>query len=185
MEANLFQLNFGLSLAVMWDLHGEFMTAQNYRITKNKRYLHKSFISIFRPEVLTMRCFPTVFQSGFKYLQRQRLYNISDQPVPIVSQPYRKEVLMFKWNFLCFNLCPLVLILNLWEDSVSVFCMSSFLLFVHMNKLFLNFLFSSPSSSYQRFSSSFIIFVIFHWTLFSMSELPRTGPKTSDVARSE
>jgi len=118
-------------------------------------------------------------------LQRQRLYNISDQPVPIVSQPYRKEVLMFKWNFLCFNLCPLVLILNLWEDSVSVFCMSSFLLFVHMNKLFLNFLFSSPSSSYQRFSSSFIIFVIFHWTLFSMSELPRTGPKTSDVARSE
>ena len=53
-------------------------------------------------------------QAGLEYLQRRRLHNLPGQPVPGLRHPQREEVLpMFSWNFLCFSLCPLPLVLSL------------------------------------------------------------------------
>lgn len=59
--------------------------------------------------------------NGFKYHQRTRLLsfwrdNFSGQPVPVLCHFQNKAknfVLVFRWNFLCFSLCPLTLTLLL------------------------------------------------------------------------
>ena len=53
-------------------------------------------------------------QAGFEYLQRRRLHNLSEQPVPVLGHPQSEEFFFrFRWNFLCSSLCPLPLVLSL------------------------------------------------------------------------
>lgn len=48
----------------------------------------------------------------------------SGQPVTVLTHPQSKCFLIFRWNILCFSLCPLLSILSLstehqWEEPVS------------------------------------------------------------------
>jgi len=51
-------------------------------------------------------------QVGFEYVQGRRCHNSSGQPVPVTLK-VKKFFLVFRWNFLCFILCPLPLVLSL------------------------------------------------------------------------
>ena len=53
-------------------------------------------------------------QMGFELLHRGKLHNLSGQPVPVLHQPYLKNLFhMFVWNFLCSSFRPLLLVLSL------------------------------------------------------------------------
>jgi len=49
-------------------------------------------------------------QASFEYLQRRRLHNLR----------VKKFFLMFRWNSLCFSLCPLPLVLLLGTTEKSL-----------------------------------------------------------------
>jgi len=62
-----------------------------------------------------------LIQAGFEYLQRRRLHNLPGQPVQCsVTLRGKKFFLMFSWNFLCVNLCPLPLVLLLGTTEKSL-----------------------------------------------------------------
>jgi len=62
-----------------------------------------------------------LIQVGFEYLQRRRIHNPFGQPVAMLCHPQRKKFfLMFRWNFLCFSLCPLPLVLPLGTTEKSL-----------------------------------------------------------------
>jgi len=58
-------------------------------------------------------------QVGLEYLQRRRLHSLPGQPVPVLRHSVKKFFLMFRWNFSCFRLCPvpLLLLLGIAEKS--------------------------------------------------------------------
>ena len=91
-----------------------------------------------------------------------------------VTHRVKKFFLMFRWNFLCFILCPLLLVLSLGttEESgpilltptLQIFITSTFsLVFFRLNKP------SSLSFSSQDRCYSPLILVALHWTLSSSS----------------
>lgn len=54
-----------------------------------------------------------IIHLGFEYLQCQTLHSLSGQPVSIADCFHKKKLfLMFKCNFLYFNLCPLPRLLS-------------------------------------------------------------------------
>jgi len=60
-------------------------------------------------------------QVGFEYLQRRRIHNPSVLPVQCsVTLKVKKFFLVFRWNFLCFSLCPLPLVLSLGTTEKSL-----------------------------------------------------------------
>jgi len=60
-------------------------------------------------------------QVGFEYLQRRRLHSLPGQPVPGLRHPQMKKFFLgFIWNFLCFSLCPLPLVLSLGTTGKSL-----------------------------------------------------------------
>lgn len=118
--------------------------------------------------------------------------NLCGQPVPVFENPLgRKCVLVFKWSFLYFSLCPLLLVLLLghrWGQSGSVFFTSLSEVFVHIDKIHLSLLFSrwtipvlSNSFHVRATPIPFIIFVhlagLVYPCLCCTGE-PRTGPNT-------
>uniref|UniRef100_A0A8B9QH24 Glycoprotein endo-alpha-1,2-mannosidase n=2 Tax=Apteryx owenii TaxID=8824 RepID=A0A8B9QH24_APTOW len=119
-------------------------------------------------------------QLGFKYLQGCGLHSLSRKPVSMFSYPCSKEVfLMFKWNFLCFSLCPLPLILSLGttEKSLAPSSLDPPIRYLYLLiRISLSLLFSRlnrPSSlsffSYKQCSSPLIVFVALCWTCSSRS----------------
>jgi len=62
-------------------------------------------------------------QVGLEFLQRRRLHNVPGQSVPGLHHPQSEFFLMFRWNFLCFSLCPLPLVLSLdtTEEKMLVY----------------------------------------------------------------
>jgi len=60
-------------------------------------------------------------QVGFERLQQRRHHNPFGQPVPVFhTLKVKKFFLMFTWNFLCFSLCPLPLVLSLGTTEKSL-----------------------------------------------------------------
>ena len=62
-------------------------------------------------------------QMAFELLQERRLYNLSGQPVVVLSHPHSKKCfLMFRWTLLCVSLCslPLVLSLGVTEKNLAL-----------------------------------------------------------------
>jgi len=57
--------------------------------------------------------------AGFEYLQRRRIHNLPGQPGPGVWK-VKMFLLTFRWNFLCFSLCPLPLVLSLGTTEKSL-----------------------------------------------------------------
>ena len=62
-------------------------------------------------------------QTGFECPQGRRLHSLPGQPVPLLWHPHRNGVFshVFSWNFLCFNLRPLPLVLPLGTIEKSPF----------------------------------------------------------------
>jgi len=53
--------------------------------------------------------------------ERRRIHNLPGQPVPGLHHfRGKKFFLMFRWNFLCFSLCPLPLVLSLGTTEKSL-----------------------------------------------------------------
>ena len=60
-------------------------------------------------------------QTAFEYLQGGRLHNLLWLLVPVFRYPCSKELFpIFRVNFLCFNLCPLPLVLSLGTTEKSL-----------------------------------------------------------------
>lgn len=62
-------------------------------------------------------------QAGFDYLQRSRIHNHSGQHIPWehVCHSHRKKLfLIYRWQFLCFSLCLLPLVLSLGTNEENL-----------------------------------------------------------------
>jgi len=60
-------------------------------------------------------------QAGLEYLQRRRIHNpLGSLFQGSVTIQVKKFFLVFRWNFLCFSLCPLPLVLSLGTTEKSL-----------------------------------------------------------------
>jgi len=50
---------------------------------------------------------------GFEHIQRRRLHHLSEQRVAMLCHPQKVLFLIFRWNFLCYSLYLLSLLLSL------------------------------------------------------------------------
>ena len=75
-------------------------------------------------------------QVGLEYLQRRRI-SLGNLFQSFVTFRVKKFFLMFRWNFLCFNLCLLSLVLSLGttEESLAPCLTSTLKIFIDIYKV--------------------------------------------------
>jgi len=96
-------------------------------------------------------------QPGFEYLQGRRLHTLSERPVLVFDQPHSKKAaffLVFKWNLLCFSLCPLIVSCPVSGLTLRRAWLLSLVpprqVFTQIDKILLSFFFSRLNSPHSQ-----------------------------------
>ena len=74
----------------------------------------------------------------FEYLQQRRLYNISWQPVPVLSHPHSKVISHIQRELLMFQLVPVAFCPfagHHWEESGPFILVPSFQTLTHVDQI--------------------------------------------------
>lgn len=115
-------------------------------------------------------------QMAFKFLEEWRLHNLSGQSVPELGHPHSEILFHDVQNLLCFSLCTYCLWSCHWLSLKRAwFCPFCTLApGIYVSKIAPSCLFSRLNSclslsSYQRCSSTVMIFVALFWRLSSTS----------------